>query len=183
MKIGVFLARFQPIHKSHELIIHKALSENDKVYIFVGSADKSRQERNPFTVKERQKMIEEIFPSAIFKDRLIVVPLNDYSHENDIDNNKAWGEYLYKNIQDTIKQPSFSLYYSDKPEIMLDWFTEEQMKNINFCFLDRTKMFKNLSATKIRRALINDDNDYLTENLPCEIYRTKDKLKQILLTI
>ena len=32
--IGVFVARFQPLHKSHEFLIRKSMEENDKTYVF-----------------------------------------------------------------------------------------------------------------------------------------------------
>ena len=45
-KIGVVLARLQPIHNGHLALIEKAYNENDEVYVFIGSADKFNQ-RNP----------------------------------------------------------------------------------------------------------------------------------------
>ena len=65
MKIGVFLARFQPLHKSHEYIIRKVMEENDKAYVFIGSAQKSRQKRNPFTIEERLFMFSKVFGEEI----------------------------------------------------------------------------------------------------------------------
>ena len=35
-----------------------AENNSDKLYIIVGSAEKSNQKRNPFTFEERKKMIE-----------------------------------------------------------------------------------------------------------------------------
>ena len=36
-KIGVILARLQPIHNGHLELIKKAWEENDEVYVFIGS--------------------------------------------------------------------------------------------------------------------------------------------------
>lgn len=55
MKYGVILARFQPIHNGHLALIKKACSENDKVLLLVGSADKVNK-RNP--IKVRIKLLE-----------------------------------------------------------------------------------------------------------------------------
>ena len=40
MKVGVFLARMQPLHNAHLWLIDKALEENDKVLIVLGSENK-----------------------------------------------------------------------------------------------------------------------------------------------
>ena len=39
-KVGVILARFQPIHNGHLELIKKAAEENEQVIVFIGSADK-----------------------------------------------------------------------------------------------------------------------------------------------
>ena len=36
LKIGVFIARFQPLHKAHMYVIEKALKDCDKVVIMLG---------------------------------------------------------------------------------------------------------------------------------------------------
>lgn len=36
MKIGVILARLQPIHNGYLALIEKAIQENDEVYVFIG---------------------------------------------------------------------------------------------------------------------------------------------------
>lgn len=46
MKTGVILARFQPIHNGHLQLIQKAVEENDKVLVIIGSIDKLNA-RNP----------------------------------------------------------------------------------------------------------------------------------------
>ena len=52
MKVGVILARFQPIHNGHVELIRKAISENDKVVLLIGSSDKLNA-RNPIPVYVR----------------------------------------------------------------------------------------------------------------------------------
>lgn len=180
MKIGVFLARFQPFHKSHQQIILKALEENQQVHVFIGSADKMREERNPFTADERMEFLESVLDNYVKDGALMVHLLPDYSTEDDVDNDKNWGNYLYENITKAISQDSFSLYYSDEPSIMLRWFTDDLKEKINFVFLDRKDLLEGLSATKIRKALREDDEEYLKKCLPKEIYDRKEELSKIL---
>lgn len=57
MKIGVILARFQPIHNGHLQLIKKACDENDQVLVIIGSIDKLSQ-RNPIPWTIRKQLVE-----------------------------------------------------------------------------------------------------------------------------
>lgn len=178
--IGVFVARIQPLHKSHEFLIRQSLKENDKTFVFIGSADKSRNKRNPFTVEEREGLIRKVFFEELMSGKLYIERLNDLTNEDDKENDKVWGKYLYDNITKVIQQNTFSIYYSDDPSIMLNWFTDDLKEKINFRFFDRKKLFSELSATKIREALLTNNEEYLVNNLPYEVYSLKENLANIL---
>lgn len=178
--IGVFVARMQPLHKSHEFLIRQSLKENEKTFVFIGSADKSRNKRNPFTVEEREGLIRKVFFEELMSGKLYIERLNDLTNEDDKENDKVWGKYLYDNITKVIQQNTFSIYYSDDPSIMLNWFTENLKEKINFRFFDRKKLFSELSATKIREALLTNNEEYLVNNLPYEVYSLKENLTNIL---
>lgn len=178
--IGIFVARMQPLHKSHEFLIRQSLKENDKTFVFIGSADKSRNKRNPFTVEEREGLIRKVFFEELMSGKLYIERLNDLTNEDDKENDKVWGKYLYDNITKVIQQNTFSIYYSDDPSIMLNWFTDDLKEKINFRFFDRKKLFSELSATKIREALLTNNEEYLVNNLPYEVYSLKENLANIL---
>lgn len=178
--IGVFVARMQPLHKSHEFLIRQSLKENDKTFVFIGSADKSRNKRNPFTVEEREGLIRKVFFEELMSGKLYIERLNDLTNEDDKENDKVWGKYLYDNITKVIQQNTFSIYYSDDPSIMLNWFTDDLKEKINFRFFDRKELFSELSATKIREALLTNNEEYLVNNLPYEVYSLKENLANIL---
>lgn len=180
--IGVFVARFQPLHKSHEFLIRKSLEETDKTYVFIGSADKSRTKRNPLTIEERLGIFRKVFSEELMNGSLFVIPLDDRTDENDSDT-ISWGNYLYENITKSIGTKEFNIYYSDEPSIMLSWFSDELKEYIHFRFFDRKEIFSELSATRIREAILSDSdesNKYLLENLPIEVYLIRDCLKNIL---
>lgn len=178
--IGVFVARMQPLHKSHEFLIRQSLKENDKTFVFIGSVDKSRNKRNPFTVEEREGLIRKVFFEELMSGKLYIERLNDLTNEDDKENDKVWGKYLYDNITKVIQQNTFSIYYSDNPSIMLNWFTDDLKEKINFRFFDRKELFSELSATKIREALLTNNEEYLVNNLPYEVYSLKENLANIL---
>ena len=61
MKVGIFLARMQPLHNAHLWLIDKALEENDKVLIVLGSENKVDMLRNPYNINLRKKMLRECY--------------------------------------------------------------------------------------------------------------------------
>ena len=60
---GFLIGRFQPFHFGHLEAVNFALSNVDQLYIGIGSSNKSYQPRNPFTAKERNKMIIDKTPT------------------------------------------------------------------------------------------------------------------------
>lgn len=57
----VFIGRFQPFHNGHKRVIDRALELADNVLVLVGSSNRSRSIRNPFTFEERKDMIERTY--------------------------------------------------------------------------------------------------------------------------
>ena len=56
-KVGVFLARMQPVHNAHLYMVNKALEESDRVLIVLGSENKVDMLRNPYDITLREKML------------------------------------------------------------------------------------------------------------------------------
>ena len=54
---GLLIGRFQPFHLGHLEAVIFALSKVEKLYIGIGSSNKSNEKRNPFTADERKNMI------------------------------------------------------------------------------------------------------------------------------
>ena len=77
MKVGILVGRFQPLHKGHVEAIEFAKNNSDKLYIIIGSAEKSNQKRNPFSFEERKRMIELAINEKELQDNISIVPIND----------------------------------------------------------------------------------------------------------
>ncbi len=95
----VFMGRFQPLHNGHLSIIDRALQLADRVIVLVGSANLARSPRNPFTYRERERMIwdsikrlQEDAPA-----RVEVRPINDYPY-----NDKAWIAGVQTRVNDVV---------------------------------------------------------------------------------
>ncbi len=177
-KVGVFLARMQPVHNAHLFLVHKALEENDKVLIVLGSENKVDMLRNPYDISLREEMLRECLTDEDNK-KLEIVTLPDWSMESDKENDKTWGRYFYYNVVSRIFQKRFSIYYSDDPKILDDWFNDTEVREfITYRNFERSELFEGLSSTKIRNDFINDDIDYIKEYCPESVQKRFDYLKK-----
>ena len=185
-KIGVFIARFQPLHKAHMYVIEKALKECDKVVIMLGSSNKENMPRNPFNFRLRKELLSESLGNEHDMTKIQIYQFPDWSEENRITDDIVWGHYLYYNIVSRINQKNFTLYYSDNPEIVTRWFDDEVKKYISFSFLNRQKVFEGLSSTKIREAMLRfnkEDKKYLYNFLPEAVFDRIEELRDILIKV
>lgn len=71
--LTVFIGRFQPFHKGHLQVIRSALKRSKRILILIGSANISRDTRNPFNYLERYSMIN----SALYKEYKASIPEED----------------------------------------------------------------------------------------------------------
>ena len=60
MSNALFVGRFQPLHNGHIMVIRNIAKEHDKVILIVGSAQEKRSKENPFSNRERKRMIEAV---------------------------------------------------------------------------------------------------------------------------
>lgn len=154
-KVGVILARFQPIHNGHLELIKKASSENDEALVFIGSIDKLNL-RNPIPWTIRKKLVE-----TALKDipNVRIAELADLTDESD--NSHDWGFYLYSKVVSLIGQANFTMYYSDGYEIITSWFPGFLLRdNVSLSLLARNTVEDGISATRVRTLLsrLDDDN-------------------------
>ena len=177
---GVILFRAQPFHMGHLNMVQKAVEDcketNSDLYIFVGSADKYGTERNPLPIDFRLMLINGSLHDSFSLEELKhihVVPLEDLTDETD--NSHNWGRYLFMKMLKVTKDPDMTIYYSGKPEIMLNWFDADDRWCLRFKFLDR---YIGLSATHVRK-LIEDEQDLLASFvLPKFVMMYLDEIKK-----
>ncbi len=181
-KIGVFLSRMQPLHIGHLGMIDKALSENDKVIILIGSSNKRGTIRNPIGIEIRHEILKETLEDKYGKDyetKIQVKELPDWSEETDIASNLEWGRYLYYNIVEISGERNFSMYFSDEPEIIENWFQDEIIRpRIEIKTFERNNMFEAVSSTKIRNAFLDDDKEYIEKSVPNAVMKRYDEILQ-----
>ncbi|PSH02266.1 MAG: hypothetical protein BRC26_01430, partial [Nanohaloarchaea archaeon QH_8_44_6] len=81
----VFLGRFQPMHRGHKKVIEDHRDE-ENFAVIIGSSGKSREQKNPLTAEEREKLIKACFPG------LEILNLED--EDQDEEGNRKWLQKL-----------------------------------------------------------------------------------------
>jgi nicotinamide-nucleotide adenylyltransferase len=145
VKRGLFVGRFQPIHKGHLEAIKDVLNEVDELVIVVGSAQYSHRKDNPFTAGERVTMIRKALEEAeIPASRWWIVPVPD------VHIHMVWVSEVVGYV------PKFDVIYSNEP-LTKRLCTEAGFKVKPFP-LHKREFY---SATEIREKMLNG-NDWKT---------------------
>jgi len=75
---GLFVGRFQPLHKGHLKAMKDILEEVDELVILVGSSQYSHTTENPFTTGERVVMIRRtLTEEGVDSSRYWIIPVPD----------------------------------------------------------------------------------------------------------
>lgn len=182
---GAILFRAQPFHNGHLHMIKTAYADCEKfgidLYIFIGSADKYGTKRNPLPIELRRNLVINSLNGYFSEEELnhiYVFTLDDLSDE--ANNTYAWGNYLYTKMCSKADDTEFIFYYSDKPSIVLSWFSPELYKNIMYKFLPR---YHAINATAIREAIINNEfcPNWLEYDIPKTVIAEYNTIREYLL--
>jgi len=143
MRRGLFVGRFQPVHKGHIKALEFVFSQVDEVVIGIGSAQASHTLKNPFTTSERMEMLIRALDEAGLDKRYYLIPLPD------INFNAIWATYVVSMI------PRFDVVFTGN-SLVAQLFREKGYEVVV------QPMFRKdiLSATEIRKRMI--------EGEPCE---------------
>lgn len=198
MKTGIILARLQPIHNGHLELIKKAWQENDEVYVFIGSADKFNK-RNPIPISTRLELTKEAVVEMLWKEyedlwpdtepkgvnnileyaHMNIVPLDDLDDETN--NSHEWGFYLYSKVVTTTGNPNFTIYYSDGFEIITTWFPGFILRNnVSLSLLARNSVKNGVSATSVRKMIMDGDDEALKESVPTCVFEKRNHIKALI---
>ena len=173
---GIIVGRFQHIHNGHEKIINIGRSLCDKLLVFIDSYGEVPSFRNPYDYEYRKKLIEMIYKEDISSGSIIIKPLKNLDNKNDL--SPKWGEYVLENVRSILgKNPECIIYGKDKD--IFKCFDKNTVKNITEVLVDRNCF--NISATKMRDFLVNDNSDKWRKYANEAIYDEYDNLRKKLL--
>jgi nicotinamide-nucleotide adenylyltransferase len=162
---GLLIGRFQPFHLGHLDALHFALSKVDKLWIGLGSSNKTLQKNNPFSAEERKEMIlSSIDESMKQRIQIYFIP--------DLENHIKWIELI-----DTIV-PEFDIVFSND-ELTRHLYSKRDVEVLSIPFVKRDI----LSGTNIRNLIISDQKweDLVPEGTKNFLYNTsaKQRLKNL----
>ena len=69
---SLFVGRYQPFHRGHEILVRKVLDEGRNVCIALRDTEIS--ENDPYTIEERTKQIEESLSDCLDRIKIITIP-------------------------------------------------------------------------------------------------------------
>lgn len=138
-EVGLYVGRFQPVHKGHIHAVSYALSQVEELVIGIGSAQYSHELENPFTAGERFMMLRRALDEYRV-DRAVycIIPIPD---------TRVHSIWVAQLIAYT---PKFDVIFTN------DALTSELLREASFTvreipFLDRNRY----SATNVRRKILD----------------------------
>lgn len=137
----VFIGRFQPFHQGHAFVVEQAFAHTNHVIVLIGSSNRPRSFKNPFTFEERSDIIK---ASISLKDgqRLTCLPLPDAIY-----NEQLWLQNAQKAVF-SVTPPNAKIgligHSKDDSSYYLKLFP-----TWGYCEVPN---FENLSATPIRKS-------------------------------
>lgn len=180
-KLGFVVGRFQHLHKQHVRMINTALDICDRVILMVGSSQESGTERNPFNLYTRMNLIRDVFGYAIEEEKLILAHTDDMTHEDD--HSTAWGDFLIKKIDMWrghygIEDKVDCFIYGNDEERSA-WFKTEDIAMVSHVVIARDSV----SATNVRKCLVEDDREEWERNTPCAIHGKYNEIRSELIQV
>ena len=142
VKRGLFVGRFQPLHKGHLKAMKDILEKIDELIIVIGSSQYSHTINNPFTTGERLVMIRwALTEEGIDSSRYWIIPVPD------IHIHMIWVTELIGYT------PKFDTVYTNEP-LTRRLFIENGFKVKPVLFHRREEY----SSTEIRERILSEEN-------------------------
>ncbi|HSA76981.1 MAG TPA: nicotinamide-nucleotide adenylyltransferase [Nitrosarchaeum sp.] len=135
---GLLIGRFQPFHLGHLDALRFALSKVDKLWVGLGSSNKSLDKNNPFSAEERKEMILSSIDD-IMKQRIQIYFIPD------LDNHIKWIELINTIV------PKFDIIFTND-ELTRHLYSKRNVTVLSIPFVKRDI----LSGTNIRNMIISD---------------------------
>ena len=120
VKLGIVIGRFQPVHKGHiRDVIAPACKNSDYVLFLLGSANRSTNSKNPFSVELRESMIRCVCQSLGYdkQTHLKFMGINDYKYSD---------ERWVLQIQSKVTQAVSAIKYIENTEVEITLYGSEK---------------------------------------------------------
>ena len=171
-KVGLYIGRFQPFHKGHLSVVREALQHCEKLIIVIGSAQEHGTPKNPFDFELRKELIHRGLKGL--GERVCIIGIND---RPEVENDSSWGEYVMNEIfVRTAYVPTIN--FEGNEEVRSHWFD-----TINIEQFRVNREIIPVSATMVRKAIIEDNFDNFADMMPTGIWIKYSLMRMILLEV
>lgn len=154
---SLFIGRFQPFHKGHLAALKWICARSGKVIVAIGSAQASDEPKNPFSARERMKMIREQLKAAGLEGKCTLAKVTD------INNNGKWAAHVDAHV------PKYDVAYSNNALVKkLMRGAGKKVRGVPFFSKEK------FNATKIRGMMKTGES--WQDRVPSKV---KDVLKEI----
>lgn len=154
LDLAICIGRFQPPHRAHLAAIRTALSQAHRVAVVLGSAQRPRTPKNPWTPAERQAMIAAcLAPEELARTTFLAIPDRLYD-------DALWAASLRREVQGLVAEGGrvgLVGHLKDHSSYYLELFPE-------WTFIEATPT-PGLHATDLRKAVFDGCNP-LPDALP-----------------
>lgn len=99
--LTVYIGRFSPFHNGHASVLKRAQAKSDAVLVLVGSINKARNPKNPWTFDERAKMILD-YAKLNNHASVLVKGIRDFPY-----NDQRWIANVHNVIQQAVDELKF----------------------------------------------------------------------------
>ncbi len=134
--LGILIGRFQPFHLGHDSLLQEALRHCDKIMIIIGSAQRARTIKNPWTFDERCQMIRATYPHL----NLHFAGIPDYFYDE-----LAWTNAVQHAVNEAFPKANKILFGHSKDE------TSYYLQAFTTWTVHECPDFLNINATEIRQ--------------------------------
>ena len=167
----------KPLHIGHWKLIEKAANENDRVIVYTSSSDRIKKGEFPIKGDDFVKLWSDVFIPELPKNvkvKFVDSPVRAVMHE------LGWLEQRL--TQDAAAMPTISLY-SDKDDVETNFKDEDLKKYPSLLAANKIKKVGvertatvNVSGTKMREFLMNNDKESFLKNLPPVSNKSKEEI-------
>ena len=149
-RVGL-IGRFKPLHHGGAKMLDKICEQTDYLVIGLGSSNMYNL-RNPFTVEESKQMIDVYLSSKFSNYEFMQIP--DYGHIKKNRDGQRWRQEIITNFKNLDHFLSGNPYVS---ELLKDDYQMIHPDSLIDSKQNST-LFKTLSATKVRVAMVKDED-------------------------
>lgn len=169
--IGIVIGRMQPPHKGHKKLIDSALKQHSEVIVFLWWSGEIN-EQNPYSFEQRDEFLQALYPDS----NLMI----DYLYDTETD--KQWVQSIGFQLLKLWIYNSATFYAGDLENdsaisAIKKYESELGIPEISYFEIPRDGVMVKIdgedilvSATRVREAIQNREEDVLQAMLPKEIY-------------